>query len=286
MEKRYYSAEFSVCAALLQRIKYLESMRDEIQKEYAKMPKGSLLVAPGTTSTSFRYYLREETTDKMGTYLNLAQEKTKKKYATKKYYSKLLKEIDNEMVKLKKMISTNSEDSIISTFKKLNPGITKLIAPINIDNETFIKMWLAEEYEGLGFDINDKTSLYSDRNERMRSKSEVLIANALNRRNIPYKYECPLELSNGQKLYPDFTILDVKNRKVKYWEHLGKMGDMAYVARNIWKLDEYKKQNIRLGINLYVTYENGINAIGKEDIEGTIEAIVGSAIKWQAICGN
>jgi len=273
MDKKYFNSEFNISERLDQRLMYLERLRDEIKKEYDKMPKGNLLVAPGTSSTSFRYYLREETTDKMGVYLKAGQEKTKKKYATKKYYLRLLKEIDKEIVCLKRMVSINTEDSIISTFNKLNPGITKFIEPVNIDNETFVKMWLAEEYKGLGFDANDTSSFYSDKNERMRSKSEVLIANALIRRNIPYKYESPIALANRQKLYPDFTILDVKNRKVKYWEHLGKMGDMVYVARNIWKLDEYKKMNIRLGINLHVTYENGINAIGKEDIDYTIEAI-------------
>ena len=238
------------------------------------MPEGNLLVAPGTRETNFRYYLREKPSDRIGVYLNAGQAKTKKKYATKKYYKELIKRAEKEIRMLKKLQQNYIEDSIVSTYRDIGLAITKFIEPINIDNETFAKAWENEPYEGLGFDENDNTSYYSDRHERMRSKSELLIANALNVRNIPYKYECPLFLPNGQKIYPDFTILDVKNRKVKYWEHLGRMGDMSYVSKNLWKLDEYRRLNIRIGINLFVTYENGINAIATEDILSTIEAIL------------
>lgn len=276
IDKRFFTAEFSVEAAVNKRLEYLESILIKVQDEYEKMLEGSLLIAPGSRDTNFRYYLREKSSDKMGIYLKAGQEKTKKKYATKKYYKELLKRIENEIKKLRKAQSDFVKDSVISTYRNISPAVIRLINPINIDNETFVKMWEEEIYEGLEFDKNDTSSFYSDRNERMRSKSELLIANTLNSRNIPYKYECPQSLANGQKIYPDFTILDVKNRKVKYWEHLGRMGDMSYISKNLWKLEEYKKLNIRMGINLFITYENGTNAIRTEDIICTIDAICGS----------
>jgi len=274
IDKRYYTPEFSIETEISKRLEYLENILITIQAAYEKMPEGNLLVAPGTRDTNFRYYLREKSSDRMGVYLKAGQERIKQKYATKKYYKELIKYVENEIKMLKKIQHNYVGDSIISTYKNIGAGITRLIAPLNIDDETFVKMWENEPYEGLGFDENDTSSFYSDRKERMRSKSEVLIANALNARSIPYKYECPLYLANGQKIYPDFTVLDVQNRKVKYWEHLGRMGDMSYVARNLWKLDEYKRLNIRMGINLFMTYENGSNALGTEDILSTIEAII------------
>lgn len=276
VEKRFLRPEFHINEDVNKRIVYLESTKIKLQAEYEKMPEGSILVAPGKNDTNFRYYLREKTSDRIGVYLKADQSNIKKKYATKKYYKELIKHIENEIKQLKKIKSNCLEDSIISTYKSIGLGVIRLITPLNIDDETFVKLWCEEGYTGLGFEPNDNSSFYSDRNERMRSKSEVLIANTLNRMNIPYKYECPIQISNKLSLYPDFTILDVKNRKEKYWEHLGKMGDMAYVAKNIWKLDEYKKLNIRLGINLFVTYENGVSALGKDDILYTIEAICGT----------
>lgn len=274
IDQRFFKAEFNINSAISRRLRYLENVLSKVRNVYAKMPEGNLLVAPGTRDTNFRYYLREKSSDRMGIYLNAGQEKTKKKYAEKKYYKELIKHVEKEIEFLKEIENKYPEDSIVSTYKNMGPAITRLIEPLNIDNETFINTWKNDHYEGLGFDKNDTSSFYSERKERMRSKSELLIANALNARNIPYKYECPISLANGQILYPDFTILDVKNRKVKYWEHLGRMGDMTYVSKNIWKLDEYKKMNIRMGINLFVTYENGINAIGTDDILCTIEAIM------------
>ena len=218
--------------------------------------------------------MRQSPHDKQGIYLDRHQAEIKKKLADKKYVEKLIKNVQSEIAKLEKVNKLNISDSIVETYKELNPGIKALIEPVNVDDETFVNMWLSETYEGLGFDENDTSELYSGKNERMRSKSEVLIANALIKRGIPYKYECPVTIGGGMVLYPDFTILDIKNRKVKYWEHLGKMGDMSYVSRNMWKLDEYKKVGIYLGINLFVTYESMQKALGTGEIDKVIEAIL------------
>lgn len=52
----------------------------------------------------------------------------------------------------------------------------------------------------------------------MRSKSEVIIADLLNKEGIPYRYEFPLYLKEFNTVYPDFTILNVRKRKEIYWE--------------------------------------------------------------------
>ena len=274
MEKRFNRPKFDILPVIEDRIQYLAQIKAKIESEYKKMPEGSILVAPGRSENSFRYYLRRNPQEKMGIYLDSSKGKIKKQYSAKKYYSVLIKEVDDEIKKLNKIKKMGLMDSIIFSFEKINLGVRKLISPINIDDDLYIKMWIEEPYERLGFDKNDKSSFYSDRGERMRSKSEVLIANELNRRGVPYKYECPVTTVDGKSLYPDFTILDVKNRREKYWEHLGKMGDMSYVARNIWKIDEYKKMNILLGLDLFLTYENETNSIRTVDIVRTIEAIV------------
>ena len=47
----------------------------------------------------------------------------------------------------------------------------------------------------------------------MRSKSEVIISNALREYNIPYLYEKPVTLGKEVTVYPDFTILKLKERR-------------------------------------------------------------------------
>lgn len=66
----------------------------------------------------------------------------------------------------------------------------------------------------------------SERGERMISKSEVIIANCLNKykKDIRYAYENKLTLeSTGRTIKPDFTIEHLGTGRVFYWEHLGMM---------------------------------------------------------------
>jgi hypothetical protein len=85
-------------------------------------------------------------------------------------------------------------------------------------DDDYVKQWQEEPFKGK--EIADNVPFYeTKRKERVRSKSELNIANALDAHNIVYKYECPLTLNNGFMLYPDFTILDMKNRIEIYWEH-------------------------------------------------------------------
>ena len=51
--------------------------------------------------------------------------------------------------------------------------------------------------------------------EKVRSKSEVNIANMLHEKGIPYRYEEELQLRNGKIVSPDFTIF-VKNGESVY----------------------------------------------------------------------
>jgi len=74
----------------------------------------------------------------------------------------------------------------------------------------------------------------------MISKSEVIIANCLNKykNDIRYAYENKLTLlSTGRTIKPDFTIEHLGTGRVFYWEHLGMMTREDY--RQKW---EKKKQ--------------------------------------------
>ena len=67
--------------------------------------------------------------------------------------------------------------------------------------------------------------------EMLRSKSEVIIANLLHERNIPFRYEQPLYAGNGTLRLPDFTVTWAG--KTYYWEHLGRL-DLADYS-DAWK---------------------------------------------------
>jgi len=65
----------------------------------------------------------------------------------------------------------------------------------------------------------------------VRSKSEVIIANMLAERDIPFKYEVPLFAPDGTFYLPDFTV--TWRGQQWYWEHVGRMDLERY--RNHWE---------------------------------------------------
>ncbi|KYG09089.1 hypothetical protein BE21_20050 [Sorangium cellulosum] len=82
------------------------------------------------------------------------------------------------------------------------------------------------------------------RGDLVRSKSEVIIADALFTERVKYHYELDLVGSDGKRRSPDFTIPDEASDVTYYWEHLGMLYDPAYRARWEAKLAWYRKEGI------------------------------------------
>lgn len=77
----------------------------------------------------------------------------------------------------------------------------------------------------------------------VRSKSELIIAEALSAAGIVFEYEKPLVLG-GTTRYPDFTIDDEISGRTFYWEHLGLLEREDY--RRSWekKFAWYRAQGV------------------------------------------
>jgi exodeoxyribonuclease V alpha subunit len=86
----------------------------------------------------------------------------------------------------------------------------------------------------------------------VRSKSEVIIANMLFEREIPFKYEVPLYAPDGTFYLPDFSVM--WRGEEWYWEHFGMMDDESYRHHNETKKKWYTKN---FPDRLIATYESG-----------------------------
>jgi hypothetical protein len=85
--------------------------------------------------------------------------------------------------------------------------------------------------------------------EMVRSKSEVLIADHLTRKEKEHGYdyrgyEKPLTI-DGVTKYPDFTIEDAQSGRNYYWEHCGMLHVPSYRRRWEDKLAWYKANGVR-----------------------------------------
>ncbi len=81
------------------------------------------------------------------------------------------------------------------------------------------------------------------RGEMVRSKSEVIIANALAANGIDYAYERSLTIEGVTK-YPDFTIEDMESGQTLYWEHCGMLHVPSYRRRWEEKLAWFRTHGI------------------------------------------
>ena len=122
------------------------------------------------------------------------------------------------------------------TYSEIARRLTNLFAPsepISID------------VDGSQRFFDDRLIHRTKRNELVRSKSEVIIANELLAQGIDhYKYEAPLELPNRETRYPDLTIEDDDTGECYYWEHLGLLRNPDYAERWKRKLAWYRDANI------------------------------------------
>ena len=75
--------------------------------------------------------------------------------------------------------------------------------------------------------------------DMVRSKSELVIANLLHEREIPFAYEVLLRAPDGTMYLPDFTITWQGERY--FWEHWGMMSSDAYQEYREKKVTWYEK---------------------------------------------
>ena len=118
--------------------------------------------------------------------------------------------------------------------------------------------------------IENDTGFYTECGIRVRSKSELLIANMLEQKGIPYRYEFPLYLKKTGNVRPDFLCLNIRTRKEFIWEHFGMMDNIAYANKNISKVQNYEQNGFFPGKNFIMTFETSQCPISSKVIRMTI----------------
>ena len=104
---------------------------------------------------------------------------------------------------------------------------------------------ISVEVDGSERFLEDRLIHRTKRDDLVRSKSEVIIANELLAQGIDrYEYERALQLPSGQTRYPDFTIMDDDTGERYYWEHLGLLHNPDYAIRWERKLAAYRAAEI------------------------------------------
>ena len=117
------------------------------------------------------------------------------------------------------------------------------------------------------------------RGEKVRSKSEMIIANMIFDMGLDYRYEYPLEghITLGIKR-PDFVFF-TKDRSIIVWEHLGMLDNKIYARKWKKKLEWYTENGFVEGETLFVTKDKpseGFDSQGVHEVAKAIEKLVQS----------
>jgi hypothetical protein len=190
------------------------------------------------------------------------------KLSQKAYCQKALQKVDAEIKAIKRYFSGCPDGPVENTVADIDPELSKFVTPLVEDDESYKNNWLKEPYERLEMPESQKLT----GREGFRSKSEWMIAKLLTEAGISYKYEKPLKIE-GNVVYPDFTLLDVANRRELYWEHFGKIDDNDYLFSVIRKLDLYSRSGMIREGRLIVTMESGSEPVDIRQVRNGILSI-------------
>ena len=242
-------------------LNYLQKVRTIIAKRIENAPEGKLRCA--ICKGYFQYYIGDR-------YLKSKEKKIAIKIAEKEYSLKIGKLIGQYERALKVVLDFNENERLQNVYRELHPARKVLVEPLYRPIEEIVVEFEQLTYTGKEFLEIDKTVYYTAKGERVRSKSEKIIADELYRHRIPYKYESPMELQVGNRritIYPDFTVLNKKTGKKWIIEHLGMMDKSSYFESAMHKLDTYEKNNILIGRDLILLHETSMSPLDIKVLE-------------------
>lgn len=250
----------------------LQVLYDKKTSELKKAPPGTLLISKSHNSTQYYQVLKEPNTKKL--YLSKKDIKLCKALAQKKYNSSVAILIKDQIKQLQKIEKTIQTFKLLSFLKSVPKKSSDLTTPISLKNSDYVKSWKEAKYTKSKF-LPDTPELYTATGLRVRSKSEILIADTLTRLSIPFQYEYPVTIKDNHNkeiiFHPDFLCLNLRTRKEFLWEHFGMMDNEEYAQNAVKKQSLYIKNDYIPGKNLILTMETQDSPINTKILEKIIQ---------------
>ena len=245
----------------------LTRIKSMLEKDIAGAPEGNLRISHSNKCA--QYYWKKAPGNGPGKYICKKDYALAKALAQKTYEIATQNAVEKELKAIDECINRFPEVICEDIFSSLSDERKKLITPIWESDAEFVSNWEMVEYEGKEF-CDELSEFYTNRDERVRSKSEVIIANALNDAGVPYRYEYPTNIC-GIMVYPDFTVLNVRKRREIVWEHFGMLDDNDYMIKTIRKMNLYLQGGFYMGENYICTWESSRHPLSIRHIKKIIE---------------
>ena len=244
----------------------LEAIKRSSEERLRRAPEGTVYI--NKHRNGIQFYFRRAPEDKKGRYLPVADKKLALVLVQKKYDHQIIEAAGKQIAVLERFMRKYDPDCLKKIYEAASDVRKDMIEPAELPDELYAQQWQSVAFQPKKIEDNVPEH-YSNKGERVRSKSEVMIADALAQAGIPYRYECPCMLGTSV-IHPDFTILRKEDRKEILWEQLGKMDDAEYVMTNLRRLRLYEQNGIMPGIDLILTMETSQQPINLSVIKQMI----------------
>lgn len=262
--------------------KTIEDAIDFAKKKLQDAPKGSLNVKKMNGMS--RYYLNN---GKKQVFLKKGDEILIKSLQEKNYYMRLLKASENNLKNLSKIRKLESGfKSFEDVFFNIPENKRNLIKPYVPSELLQIREKIEKELTQVnpedfrfGKSVDKKIQFVTLNGERVRSKSELIIADRLKVANIRYLYESQFILADSEVQefdvwFPDFQVFSERTGERLFWEHFGLMDNPEYCASCQYKIETYAKYGIVQGKNLIITMESSKHGLNTEYVDRLIQELL------------
>lgn len=256
---------------LLEEEKYLKDILSRIDDSKSDELEGTLRISMDKNKVRYFHHFSNGNDKKHDIYIPKTNKELPTRLAQNTYNNKLYNLVRKRLEQLRRILKDYDDNEIEQLYTKEHPERQKLIQPIQPTWEQRLNEWKKEEYKGKAFSENLPV-IMTEKGERVRSKSEKILADYFYHAGISYKYEHPLFLRKFGIIYPDFTFLSPETGEEIYWEHDGRMDDPEYARKAIKKIETYEKNGIFPGQKLILTFETLQDGLDMKVVEKLVKA--------------
>lgn len=240
----------------------------KLEEEIATLPEGTLhIYANG------RYYTWVVVMpDGRRIYLPKSEEAIASQLALKSWKMAQLHDLKNEAEAYMRSVryqkrTTKELPKLVST---ANDEYRRLLGNVLQTKDTRIADWLDAPYEKFGKYPEGLIYPTLRKDEKVRSKIEVDVANGFYLSGVPYLYE-RVRMIGNVKMAPDFTALDVRTFQEIPVEVFGMMDNPEYRRNYKLKMKTYVDADYIPGVNFLVFYESSKAPLTQNEIMDEIQ---------------
>lgn len=234
----------NLSVALDQEIELCSSKLEQVREKLKKYPDEKLYVR-WHRNENYYYTVRTDADGRRHErYISKKNELLLRQLSEGQYYKRLSDILEDDLKKLTVFKEKYAPEEKFFVWQHMPEESRLLTTPVLRTPEQIITQWKSVPFERSSFPNENPGRFVTKNGEDVRSKNELITANMLFDMDIPYRYECALDLPDG-RVFPDFTVLHPDTAEAWYIEFFGMMDNPDYSASALKKIQKYYRAGLQ-----------------------------------------